>query len=311
VNATIPAKYCYNGPAFRYQPTDAGLGHPREFRQAGIETFGNGDAIAAEVQTLALMVEAVQVAGLDRRQLVVRFGDLELVRALLDAIEMPERWRERLQANFWQPSAFRAELKRLTEGAAHHVRGLEPSLVAALTDANPADAEGIVGAHLDLKAIETFGARRVSEIAHNALGLIADSRATPLSAATASVIESYVAIRAPSLQAATQITALTRSAGIDLSASLARFEARLAAITASGLDLNDALFSGNFGRSLEYYTGFVFEISAPGLPQYSPIAGGGRYDSLMHIAGSPNDVPAVGAAIHTERLLAAIEGTAA
>ncbi|MFX9185028.1 ATP phosphoribosyltransferase regulatory subunit, partial [Acinetobacter baumannii] len=31
-----PARYCYNGAAFRYQPAGADAAHPREFRQAGI-----------------------------------------------------------------------------------------------------------------------------------------------------------------------------------------------------------------------------------------------------------------------------------
>src|SRR5919109_1845576 len=35
-DANVVARYCYNGPAFRFQPTGAGAAHPREFRQAGI-----------------------------------------------------------------------------------------------------------------------------------------------------------------------------------------------------------------------------------------------------------------------------------
>ena len=39
----------------------------------------------------------------------------------------------------------------------------------------------------------------------------------------------------------------------------------------------------------------------------SQIAGGGRYDGLLANIGAPRDVPAIGSAIHTERLLAAVE----
>jgi ATP phosphoribosyltransferase regulatory subunit len=67
-------------------------------------------------------------------------------------------------------------------------------------------------------------------------------------------------------------------------------------------------FSAEFGRTLEYYTGFVFEIASPELGPSSPIAGGGRYDSLMKAVGAPDHVAAVGGAIHTERLLSAITG---
>src|SRR4030042_1343341 len=38
--ADTPARYCYNGPAFRFRPQGDDQAHPREFRQAGIECFG-------------------------------------------------------------------------------------------------------------------------------------------------------------------------------------------------------------------------------------------------------------------------------
>ena len=50
--------------------------------------------------------------------------------------------------------------------------------------------------------------------------------------------------------------------------------------------------------------GFVFEVLALSLGPASPVAGGGRYDGLLKAVGAPRDVPAVGGAIHTERLLA-------
>jgi len=37
----VPARYCYSGSAFRYQPLGAGSAHPREFRQAGVECFAD------------------------------------------------------------------------------------------------------------------------------------------------------------------------------------------------------------------------------------------------------------------------------
>ena len=76
----------------------------------------------------------------------------------------------------------------------------------------------------------------------------------------------------------------------------------------SGVPMRDVPFSGEFGRNVAYYTGFVFEVVAPALGPASPIAGGGRYDGLLKAVGAGQDVPAVGGAIHTERLLAAVRG---
>lgn len=304
----MPGRYCYNGAAFRFQPAGAGNAHPREFRQAGIESFAAPDKFAAEAETLALIVAAVDAAGLDRRSLQMWFGDLEMVAALLDAIAMPSRWRRRLQAQFWQPAEFRAELKRLAADPAALARGLPEPLRAGLHKASQADAEALVSAYLEAGGKEAFGARRIAEVAENALAIAEDARAHPLDPRAAELIEAYIAIRAPAQQAAAAIAALAKPAGLDLEAPLARFQERLAAFKARDLDLEAATFSGDFGRALEYYSGFVFEIGSAGLGDNSPIAGGGRYDSLTAMAGNVADMPAVGAAIHTERLLSAIDG---
>ncbi len=307
---STPAKYCYNGATFRYQPAGADAAHPREFRQAGIESFGSPDAIEAEAETLAIMIAALEAAGLKRKSLHLRFGDLGLMRALLDAVDMPQRWRQHLQAQFWRPQAFRAELKRLTEDPARLMKALPPRLVQELRAAAPGTSDAIVAAHLEAEGKDQFGARTVREISESVLSVIEDSRSPPLAAASKALIEAYVAINVPCKQAAPAIAALAKGPRLDLAAPLAKFNERLERFAAHGLDLDAATFSGEFGRSLEYYTGFVFEIGAPGQPLLSPVVGGGRYDGLMRLAGSPHDVPAVGAAIHTERLLAAIEASA-
>ena len=67
-----------------------------------------------------------------------------------------------------------------------------------------------------------------------------------------------------------------------------------------------ASFAAEFGRNLEYYSGLVFQIEAEGIDE--AIAGGGRYDGLLAHLGAPREVPAIGSAIHTERLLAAARG---
>ena len=88
-----------------------------------------------------------------------------------------------------------------------------------------------------------------------------------------------------------------------------RLPRRLELLQAEGIDIEEATFSAEFGRNLEYYTGFVFEIIAPELGERSPIAGGGRYDGLLADVGAPCAVPAVGSCIHTERLLALLHGS--
>ena len=59
------------------------------------------------------------------------------------------------------------------------------------------------------------------------------------------------------------------------------------------------VFSTNFGRDIEYYTGIVFEIYNS---SKNEIARGGRYDSLLKSLGSKKNISAVGAAINLNNL---------
>ena len=56
-------------------------------------------------------------------------------------------------------------------------------------------------------------------------------------------------------------------------------------------------------RSLDYYTGMLFEIYLPELGY--PVAGGGRYDKMMQSFGM--DCPATGFALGVDRILLALE----
>src|SRR4029078_3711750 len=66
------AFYSYNGPAFRFHPASADAAHPREFRQAGIEAFGDKDAGEADARTLELILRAQQQAGPARVEVRIR-----------------------------------------------------------------------------------------------------------------------------------------------------------------------------------------------------------------------------------------------
>jgi ATP phosphoribosyltransferase regulatory subunit len=106
------------------------------------------------------------------------------------------------------------------------------------------------------------------------------------------------------MEAAKRIALIAKGAGIDLGPALYAYTSRFERLERSGVDLGQAIFATEFGRNLEYYSGLVFQIEAAGLEE--AIAGGGRYDGLLAYLGAPREVPAIGSAIHTERLLAAV-----
>ncbi|MEL7303975.1 MAG: ATP phosphoribosyltransferase regulatory subunit, partial [Pseudomonadota bacterium] len=94
------SRYYYSGSTFRFQPGGATEENPREYRQAGIEFFGDGDEERTEAEIVALTQKVLKTVGLKDTQLIM--GDLGLFRALVNAIEMPERWRDKLIHDFWR-----------------------------------------------------------------------------------------------------------------------------------------------------------------------------------------------------------------
>ncbi len=60
-------------------------------------------------------------------------------------------------------------------------------------------------------------------------------------------------------------------------------------------------------RGLDYYTGFVFEVTSPILGAQNAFIGGGRYDLLVKEFGGP-PTPSFGFGIGIDRLFSALEG---
>ncbi|MGD2024395.1 MAG: ATP phosphoribosyltransferase regulatory subunit [Methyloceanibacter sp.] len=301
------ARYCYNGPAFRFQPLGPSAVHPREFRQAGVECFGAREKAAADVEVLLLAVEAVRSAGLSEYK--VCFGDIALFYALIDALDLPERWRLKLRHYFWRPPSFHSLVDRLAKGERVEPDRILSALGEKLAGKSQKEAEDIVSTYLEAQGVPISGNRSLREIAARLRDKAADLYADTLPREVATVIEYYLGVDAPPREAVEKVAMIAHGAGLDIDAALYAVAGRFDLLEQQGVDLSNATFTTEFGRKLEYYSGLVFQIEAPGMDQTEPVAGGGRYDNLLSALGAPHPVPAVGAAIHTERLLAAVGRT--
>ena len=301
------ARYCYYGPAFRYQSADAGPEKPSEIWQAGIESFGIDDREKAETEIVKVTIEALQAAGLNEFRL--RMGDIELFYALLDALEMPKRWRVRLKNSFWRPRSFQTLLAELADPSGKEPREPCGKQVPCLDLNAPKQAKETVGAFLDKKKIPMIGVRTLDEITQRLLEQAADQRESGLSSEVVAIINAYLQISGPPRAALARINDLKDSAGLKLGPALKACSRRINLFAKAGIDLRCSEFAGNFGRQLEYYSGFMFQIE-PAATGHTPppIAGGGRYDKLIETLGGTQHVPAVGCTIYAERLLQAIYG---
>lgn len=300
------ARLSYHGPAFRYQPDGGDPTRPREFHQIGLESFGEADTVAAETEVVSAVDECLTALGVGRAQ--IRLGDLGLVHGLIASIDMPERWRRRLIAAFERPEGFRALLKQLCDGPAPLPPSIPQALLARIVHGDAARSEAEVQAHLDKAGIAEVGLRSIGELTESLMALDEDRRAKPLPVATANLIDRFIGIDVPAVEAIGAIENALKDNRLGMDAGKSRFEERLTALSRAGLSADRLRFTAGYGRGFAYYTGLVFQFEAPGAGRGGHLAGGGRYDGLLQAAGAPRPVPAVGAAMHSERLLALADG---
>ncbi len=294
-NPAAETRYCYLGTAFRF-PDE--LLSPQEFHQAGLEWFGDTNPIEAEARVIKLTIGALEAAGLSK--LKVTIGDLGLFNALLADSPMPARWRRRLQHQFWRPAAFRSLLENFARPATAKRTSISDHVDAILdTDATAAVAKRL--AELKLPHVTD---RSIEDIAARLSEKLADRSETPLGPAMVRTIESYLSIEGPVTEVAARLQKL--GSGRTFSGAKVWFEKRIAALEDQGLNPKRFHFSANFGRELEYYTGLVFQIEVETRNAPLTVAGGGRYDDLLKDLGAATRVPAVGCAIHTERVKAVL-----
>lgn len=299
--ALTPARLCASGPIYRYQPT--GSSKLSEYNQCGLELLGPVDEVKADAEVTRLALRSVEEAGLTSYE--IELGDLALFDALIDALAISDRWKERLKRQFWRPSFFSDLLASLQNGDADLSADNRDGLLGVMAGLGEDQATALLEDVLKLSGIAPVGGRGVDEIAARLLQKADDATTDQLPKEAAALISAFIEISCSAKSAPGKIRDLAKAGGVVIDGALDRLEARLAALGKAGVDLGTTAFSTGFGRRLEYYTGHVFEIRMPELGDDAVIAGGGRYDRLLQTLGAAGPVPAVGCAVALERLFLA------
>jgi ATP phosphoribosyltransferase regulatory subunit len=287
-----PAGYSYLGPVFRYR-----WGQPSEFLQAGVESFGRQDRAAADAEMLALALEATSAFGVT--DVEIRTGDVALFNTLIDALQLYPVWRRRLIKDFNRKISLTDDIEQLTLKTAPGRNEYE-GVLAALAGSDRKAALALVTDLMSIAGTSNVGGRTVAEIADRFLEQSTlKAGALPRDAST--IIKRFLAIAGDPAEAVAQLRALAADAKLDIASAIDQLESRVGFMAARGVDVRKTRFSTAFGRGLDYYTGFEFEVHARG-DGAEPLVAGGRYDGLMTQLGAAAPIPAVGFSIWVEAL---------
>ncbi|HET7716309.1 MAG TPA: ATP phosphoribosyltransferase regulatory subunit [Bauldia sp.] len=289
-SARRKAGYAYLGPVFRHRADE-----PDEFLQAGVESLGRTDRDAADADMLRLAFDAAALLGV--RRPIARIGDSALFAAVLDHLDIDLPWRGRLARAYGDPVRLRALIGRAAEGGP----------VGAGDDGSLAGAGRL---QIRRKVEQMFASAGLGIAGRTPAEIAAryaekSALAAGIGRKAAEALTSFLNIAGPAPAILPRLRALAQRDPMTIGKAVERFAKRLDAFAARDIDVSRLAFAADFGRRLDYYTGFVFEMHVTKAGK--PIVGGGRYDRLVSMIArlrheTAVTVPAVGFSIWLDRI---------
>ncbi len=271
---TDTEKVCYQGQAFRktFNKKNSIIRN-----QIGFEIIGSKNEKKDDQNILETSIKSIKNFGYKTGSLTV--GNVEIFKVLLNKLDIPKRWRLRLQRHFWREKYFNDLLKRLETNS-----DVDPTVVEI--------DKKRYKKMLNENQSKMISGRTVDEILQRFDNKIKDPRRTKKGRNVSKIIKEFLNINCPIDKAALKLNNFFKKNKINL-----RVEKNYFPITKNKYQKLNIKFSSSFGRELEYYTGMVFRINIKNRSNNIEI-NGGRYDNLISDLGAIKKVPAVGAAIN-------------
>ena len=275
-NSKANSKIFYSGQAYRRSNSSK---EKIINDQLGIEILGSKNKSTDDLKVLKTITNSIKKIKIKNTS--IKIGDVSLFQKLIESLKIPERWKMRLKRHFWRPQYFEDLLNRLETNS----------------DVDPTAVELDKKKFSEMKNLDQskeIANRKVSEILSRFDKKIKDPRSFRENKRIVKIIREFLKINCSIdklekiLKTFVKKNNLSNSVFKDLSTikNLSKINSKM-------------IFSTNFGRDIEYYTGIVFEIYNSSKKE---IARGGRYDGLLKSLGSKKNISAVGAAINLNNL---------
>jgi len=269
------SKIYYSGQAYR---RSSNKGSALIYDQLGIEILGSKNQVQDDFKVISTILSSAN--KIKKKKIQIKVGDVSLFKNLINALDMPERWKLRLIRHFWRPSYFTELLKRLEKDT-------DIDAVAFDTDKKR---------FYEMKKIDQdkeIAGRSVAEILKRFNKKIKDPRSFSNGKKIAKIIKSFLNINCKISELDKKLLDFAKKN--NLKENIFKDFKSIRNLKKLKQDLN---FITNFGRDVEYYTGIVFEVSSG----KKEIARGGRYDDLLKSLGAKKNIPAVGAAFNLKNI---------
>jgi len=246
--------------------------------QLGCEIIGSNSK-KSEIEIINLIDSSLtKITG---NKNIIKLNNLNLFNILVDSLKLPTRWKLRLKRHFWRPEYFKDLLLRLETGS-----DLEKNVFEL-------DKKSFLKMK-KLNKDQKIAGRKISQILKRFEKKISEPRSNIDGKKISKILKEYLRIECKLKDAKQILNKFEIKHKLNL--KLENFN-----LFKLNIKNRETIFSTNTGRSVEYYTGLVFEIYKKS--KKLNLASGGRYDNLMQILGAKRKIPAIGGAINYDNLL--------
>ena len=301
---TLPVRWGYSGPVFRYEREDAD-GY-RQFDQVGAELIGAPD-VASDAYVIHLAMAGLDKVGLQEAK--VQVGHLGMLTNLLSGYGLSEAARVFIVDNIQAVKDGRADAASLKQQAIEIGllrRGHDGVAGAIEKGASLPGTRELIERVLGESMASPTGRRTPDEIIARLLRKVTEADEPGRMADALAMVGELARIEGSPASALADARRLATDHRLPV-ASFDVMDTLVEALVAHGVAESRLVLDFGLARGISYYSGVIFELVRASATGEISLGGGGRYDGLVNALGG-GDVPALGFAYGVDQVVASTEG---
>ena len=292
---------CYSGPVFRSSLTSAD--QSLELNQSGIEIIYKDSLEISdyekEFQAISLALETIDQIGI--KDFSIRISSISLFNLFINSLDLPQRWKQRLLRHFYRRDYFDKLLNRISDGVGYD-KERKSNIIRDVFGDDKIVNDEIKDILLSEDQLKT-GSRTIDEIASR-FNLKSESVVSSKQGKEIQkVINEFLSLNGPIQSIDDQMNKFINDFDIQRfdvgQEMLNQLSSNLIKISAKPI-----YFDCDFGHSIEFYDGIIFEITND--LNSDVLISGGRYDKLLNALEDKDQFSAVGFATNNNNILKAL-----
>ena len=294
-------KFVYDGYAFRFPSINEKTRYCPEFRQIGIENFGDKNKIDAEGDVISQAYEILSSFYDDH--LEIKISDISMFYQLLDHLNIDTHLFNRFRRLYWRGLSA-TEIKDSIKKIINTRFDIKPRLdLIEEYKNNNLSSIAFIQKLAGSDDLSVFSGRQPDDIVKRYIDKSELSNNNAINDTVIEQITEFLSIKGNISKITQLLDNFQKKYHIDFAEGIENLENRIKILRKNQIPTDMIEFNATLSRKVEYYTGLVFEVRMKNKNKNEPIAIGGRYDKIFEQLGSKDPIPAVGCSIYVDRLL--------